>query len=332
MLLKQEYLADFLNALSKRGNLLVPAIVEGNSRFTRYVKGMAVDLDLVNTTLPPKDALFPQTEKMYRYQETAGGVEVTETVQGEAQIIFGIRPCDVQSIACLDDVFLTKGYIDGFYARKRHQLTLVAVGCTKAADSCFCTAMGLNPAAAPPADLLLTAAEDGWNVYAQTPKGTALAASVWEGGILADGEAKPLPAAACAIQADLNGVPEKLHKMFTHEIWEDLHRGCIGCGVCTYLCPACYCFEIGNQVSGAEGYAFRCWDSCMFSEYTRMAGGHNPRPGKKERLRNRYLHKLSYFYQRYGKHLCVGCGRCLRRCPAGLDIVSLIERVGEVEV
>ena len=67
-------------------------------------------------------------------------------------------------------------------------------------------------------------------------------------------------------------------------------------------------------------------DSCMF-EYTAMAGGHQPRPGKKERVRNRFLHKLRYFPERYNMLLCTGCGRCVVKCPVNLDITDVISKI-----
>jgi ferredoxin len=127
------------------------------------------------------------------------------------------------------------------------------------------------------------------------------------------------------------GVAEKLSAMFEHPLWDELHLPCLGCGTCTFACPTCYCFEMGPELRGTMGTEMRYWDSCMFSEYTRMAGGHNPRPTLKERLRNRYLHKLSFFAERYGQGLCVGCGRCIEKCPVGLDISKVIEMIGEAE-
>ena len=87
-----------------------------------------------------------------------------------------------------------------------------------------------------------------------------------------------------------------------------------------------------HDTHGAEGTKYRCWDSCMFSDYSRMAGGHNPRPTKKERVRNRYMHKLSFFHDRYGQLLCVGCGRCVEKCPAHMDITTFIDKAAEVEI
>jgi ferredoxin len=126
------------------------------------------------------------------------------------------------------------------------------------------------------------------------------------------------------------GVPEKLKTMFESEIWDEIARKCVNCGACTYLCPTCHCFDINQEVRGEDGVKYRCWDSCMFGDYTQMAGGHNPRPGKKERVRNRFMHKLCFFPERYNMLLCTGCGRCLENCPVQMDITSVIKRVQEV--
>ena len=65
----------------------------------------------------------------------------------------------------------------------------------------------------------------------------------------------------------------------------------------------------------------------MIKDYTLMAGNHNPREQKRNRVRQRFMHKLSFFEERYGEPLCVGCGRCLVDCPASMDITAIIDRV-----
>lgn len=328
MRLNKENLLKALEIMAGEADLLVPKNTESGTKFAPWHHGDGLPaLDLVNTLFPPKDALFPQTEKMYRFSSGAGKASVTEEVSHTQQIVFGIRPCDVYSIGCMDKVFLTKGYVDAFYQRKREGLTIVSIGCTKAAETCFCSSMGLDCAAAPLADVMLLPTDGGWNVTAQTEKGDRLLKKL--APVLDEGEDAPLPKAECAISFDFEGVPEKLLGMFEDPMWDEIYRPCLGCGTCTYLCPTCYCFDINYEKCGSEGTQFRCWDSCMFSEYTRMAGGHNPRPSKKERVRNRYMHKLAYFNERYGQNLCVGCGRCLEKCPVGMDITRVIAMVKE---
>jgi ferredoxin len=228
----------------------------------------------------------------------------------------------------LDQVFFEKEFRDDFYAKKRENTTLVALACQKPNETCFCDSMGADPNTAPAADILLIDAGDHYGVVAQTEKGKAIT-ELWQ-KLLRKGDVKP-GKAACSLKTKMSeDLYKKLAGMFEHPIWEGNAKACIGCGTCTYVCPTCYCFDIKSESHGNEGVNFRCWDSCMFSDYTRMAGGHNPRPTKKERLRNRYLHKLSYFKERHGSTLCVGCGRCVEKCPAHLDITEFIDKAAEV--
>jgi len=309
--------------------VFVPGVLGDISRFVKWDGKSDVNLSGDNTVLPPKDILFPQTEKMYAYK-TGADTQVKEVADDQKQIVFGIRPCDMESIMRLDQVFFEKEFRDEFYSRKRDNATFIAITCEKPCRTCFCDSMGLSPNAAPGADVLLTDAGDSYGVAAQTDKGKAIA-ELWK-GLLKKGDPKP-GNAACELKAKMGDeLPSKLMGMFEDPIWEEITKACIGCATCTYVCPTCYCFDINNENKGNEGVSFRCWDSCMFTDYTLMAGGHNPRPTKKERLRNRYMHKLSYFKDRHGSCLCVGCGRCIVKCPAHLDISEFIDQAAEVKV
>ena len=320
-------LAKILDIMAQDATVLVPMNVQGNSKFAPWGAQGELDFAAQNTLLPPKDSLFPQTEKMYRFEMDGAKVaKLEELNESRPTVLFGLKGCDMQSILCMDDVFLTKGYEDAFYKNKRDQLLTVCVNCPAAAKECFCDSMGGSPNGNAAADIQLFDLGDRYQVKAQSAKGEK-AVSAWQ-PYLSDGEENPKEI-ACETKVDMTGVPEKLAAMFEDPIWEEVSRKCLGCGICTYVCPSCYCFDIDSENTGTSGTKFRCWDSCMFSEYTRMAGGHNPRPSKKERVRNRFLHKLQYFNERYGKNLCVGCGRCVAKCPVNLDIVNFIDQVKE---
>ncbi len=322
-------LIEAIEVLAQKAKVLVPAKIAGISKFTPWDSTLTPDFAAVKTLLPPKDSLFPHTEKMYSYQVANQDItELTVHNEAEPQIIFGIRPCDMQSIVCMDDVFLTKSFVDDFYKSKRDKLVTVCIGCTNTAQTCFCQSMGLEPAGHAAADIQLNDLGDHYRVTAQTPAGEAVLQE-WQ-GLLVEADEQAVPPVDCSLQVDAKALPGKLAAMFAHPIWQEVSRKCIGCGTCTYLCPTCYCFDMNVAHNGSEGYRFRCWDSCMFSDYARMAGGHDPRPSKTERIRNRFLHKLEYFNERYGKNLCVGCGRCLEKCPVNVDITVFIDKVGEV--
>ena len=326
MILAKQNLAPLLESMANGRDVFVPAVVDGVAKFARYGEGVEPAFDLVNTTMPPKDLLFPQTQKMYHYDvDVNGSYHIYEYDESCEQVVFGIRPCDMRSIVCLDEVFLTKGFVDEFYANAREKLLCVSIGCAQAAETCFCESMGIDPQLAPNADIMLQDCGDTFNVIAQTEKGEAEVAR-WE-SYLEQGEAQPV---ACdqSLNVSMDGVVDKLEGMYEHPIWENLSIKCLNCGTCTYVCPTCHCFDISQENRRKDGVRFRCWDSCMFSEYTAMAGGHNPRPEKLERVRNRFMHKLNFFERRYGMSLCVGCGRCVEKCPVALDITRLIDEIG----
>ncbi len=128
-----------------------------------------------------------------------------------------------------------------------------------------------------------------------------------------------------AVETD--GITASLDRAVDSPLWDRVHRTCLGCGVCTYLCPTCHCFVISDTKRGARGERVRCWDACQYPAFTLEASGHNPRPTPRERLRHRMLHKFSYFPKDFGKHACVGCGRCVEHCPVNLDLREVIAAV-----
>ncbi|MCL2883266.1 MAG: 4Fe-4S dicluster domain-containing protein [Coriobacteriia bacterium] len=330
MLLAKDRLNELLDHLSTEARVYVPARIETQTRFALYSDTVKPNFKLVNTELPPKDILFPQTQNMYRYGFDAEGVPFIDPIHdADDVVIFGARSCDVRSIECMDDVFLTKGYVDEFYEPRRSRLLLVAMACNTVAESCFCDSMSLDPNSAPAADIQMSEGDQAFEVTALNEKGEA-ALAAWS-SYLTEGSIEHA-AVSCELKVEMTGIKEKLDHMFEHPIWESVSKKCLNCGTCTFVCPTCHCFDISQENRMKIGERFRSWDSCMFSCYTEMAGHHNPRAEKMPRVRQRFLHKLCFFEDRYGKSLCVGCGRCVADCPVALDITVLIDQIGAAEL
>lgn len=334
--LSKSKLDNVFEKLAEKADLYLPMLRGTQTGYFSY-KGYdeANDdliLDILNVYLPPKSIVLPQTEKMYSFKDEDSSIKIEEIYESvEPKIIFGIRSCDVKALDCLDMVFLTKGYVDDFYKVRRENTVLIANACYYPGKTCFCESMNVDPRKIDSADIIIhDVGAAGFIWDAQSEKGkeiTALIADLLEEKDIA--YPNPLPFTK---KVNYAGVGEKLKDMFEHPMWEKHSDPCVTCGICTYLCPTCYCFDVQVKNWGDEGYRFRCYDSCMYREYTQMAGGHNPREAATERFRNRFLHKLEFFGERYGMPLCTGCGRCVIVCPTGVSITKIIDEVKEADI
>ncbi|MBN1658250.1 MAG: 4Fe-4S dicluster domain-containing protein [Anaerolineae bacterium] len=325
-----ESLCAWLDALIERYTLVAPQRVERDWLYRPVVSAADVALDFQRTTVSPKGYFFPETEVLLDVEKRGRDVTLDEPDPDGDQVLFAIRPCDARALRVLDALLLDRPPADSYYARRRERTTLVGLACPEMWAGCFCTSLGSGPADASAVDLMLHADGDGYLVEVVTQKGAALLAGVdWP-----DTE-RPVPVPEItADQVPL--VPSDAWRARFGEpapgvesVWQRLADRCLSCHACTYVCPTCRCFDVRDDVTAAgPGYVhiqrLRAWDSCMSPAYRRIAGGHNPRPDTAQRLRNRYFCKFCYSPLDFGPVACVGCGRCIDACPAGVDIVEVL--------
>ena len=267
-------------------------------------------------------------------------VDVEEPDRSSKQIVvLGMRPCDARSLTMLDKLF-NWDYKDPYYIEKRERATVIALACTlpdMPHHNCFCTSLGGSPSSTDGVDILLTDIGDSYYAEPLTDKGNRLmeiAGSAFGDARDADAsnaaKAKQEAEAAIVKKLNLEGVKEALESNFESPYWEEFSKRCLGCGVCTLLCPTCHCFDINDIISHGKGRRERTWDSCQYEYYSIHASAHNPRPEKKHRQRNRIYHKFLYMEENLGVVGCVGCGRCIFGCPVNIDIVEVVEGAKEV--
>jgi ferredoxin len=323
--ISEKRLRIWLDNLAKEVNLIAPRMVDDLLLYRQVSSSKEVILDYTLPKLSAKEVVFPQTERILSITNQDQEVILTEPSVPQ-QVVFGIRPCDAHGIAVLDAVFIEKAPVDMGYAHKREATTLIGLSCPQMWEDCFCTSMGGAPNDSSHVDVLLTSVNEGYAVELITEKGKALSADLDVQEI--NGE---LP------EPDLNPrrsvlAQEHWPQHFGDEYWENLAERCLECRICAYVCPVCRCFDVRDQVveQGVGCSQFdrlRTWDSCTRVNYGVVAGGHNPRDRKGERLRNRFFCKFHYIAVEYGSEGCVGCGRCIESCPVNIDILEVLHDV-----
>ncbi|NLZ16816.1 MAG: hydrogenase [Desulfobulbaceae bacterium] len=326
-------LQQFAATLAGKKHVLAPVASGGTTCFRRLVPGMRLDFSRM-AVISPKDATFPRNETLLlvqRYVEESGKkLELKEQLPEGECIVIGSRPCGARGKLIFDPVYETEAIKDPYYLRRRDNTLFITLSCDRPESTCFCHSVGSNPADGTGSDVLLTAVEGGFFARAITPKGEELLADALfeEAGTRAEeAAAKQTKARELMGQAhDFSSAAAKLLERFDDMgFWQAQSNKCISCGACTYMCPTCYCFNITDDEAGLVSRRLRSWDNCMSHTFTLEGSGHNPRGTKAHRLKNRVGHKFSYYPDLHASQIaCCGCGRCIKQCPAGVDIRQVV--------
>lgn len=337
--IQKEKLPALYAAISENASLFLPVCDGGQTNFALWSEEESVDLDTLKTVKSAKDVFFPQSETLYTCEKTDGHLKVSPGERmDEDFVVFGVRACDAKGFSVLDNVFLSEP-VDSFYKARREHGTVVSMACTAPEESCFCQTFGIDPAA-PGADVDTYFIDDMLYWKANTEKGEALTERL--AALLEDADEKAVEAEKENIRAIMERLPykdlttegwgaEAEKEKFDSPLWEELYKPCIACGTCTFVCPTCQCYDIKDYTTNRGVQRYRCWDSCMYSDFTMMAHGNN-RTSQMQRYRQRFMHKLVYYPARYdGMFSCVGCGRCVEKCPTGLNIAKVMRAFSEKE-
>ncbi|SPD75322.1 Heterodisulfide reductase, iron-sulfur binding subunit family protein [uncultured Desulfobacterium sp.] len=297
----------------------------------------APDFDFQNTRLSAKALIYPQSERMFEYsvdERASDASIVRETPKDYSpKAIVGIRPCDAHGFSIVRPNFDNQEYRDPWWVQSFESTVLVGLGCNQPCSTCFCASVGGGPFNKDVLDVLIYDLGANFMVTGLTEKGETFLTKV-KGGKAADDESIKQAEALATEAAKMSkaDVPtdklrdKVINDLFAAPFWQDVGFACLNCGTCTYLCPTCWCFDIQDEVLGKQGDRIRNWDSCMFPLFTLHGSGHNPRDQKFQRVRQRFMHKLKYYVDKYQDGVqCSGCGRCVRYCPVNIDIRQVAE-------
>lgn len=247
--------------------------------------------------------------------------------------LLGVRACELAAIGVQDRVMMEGPYVDPEYASRRKSALIIAVNCTVAAETCFCSSTQTGPRCRAGFDLALTETERGFVVEIGSQRGREiidrLNHQTASPQSLADAD-RLRRRAEQQISKHLNtdGIRDLLLNNLDHPHWDQVASRCLSCANCTMVCPTCFCSTVEevSDLTGQNVERVRAWDSCFNLEFTHTAGG-TTRNGIRNRYRQWLTHKLASWHDQFDSSGCVGCGRCLTWCPVGIDLTEEVEAI-----
>lgn len=300
----------------------------GFHHFDRLDDPLDLTLGYVTTTIPPKKVFFPPIETLFSFTEN--GLPAIDRVRDTAPfILIGVHPCDLEALDALDFAY-SYPPAEMRWAANRNRATIIGVDCLPD-EYCFCTSIGTS-GSRKTCDLFLTPIDGGYLIEVHTltgerlldatPKTTAQARHL-EGG--ERWRSEKVARTSASFDAPIAKFAEILDHGGLTPVWQDVASRCYSCGSCNTTCPTCFCFNIHDEydLTLTGGVRRRSWDSCQLLEFALVAGGHNFRGERWQRVRHRWHRKFLYLYRRLGRPYCTGCGRCSRACTADINIVDV---------
>jgi len=282
-----------------------------------------------------KKFLHPPKVKLFSATRTEKGFSIQpEEKEPPKNAFFGVLPCDLKAVSIQNTVFLKGSFKDTIYKKNHDNTLIIATNCTNSGGTCFCTSMGAGPEAKSGFDLCLTEMYSDEGHYFYIEVGSAKGQEIAD--LLPPSKATKAHAEAKASVLekngktisdnkflDTNGLKEIFQENQGESHWREVGERCLNCANCTMACPTCFCTTIEDvtDLTGDHAERWRRWDSCFTMDFSFIHGGFI-RPGSSTRYRHWITHKLANWQDQFGEQGCVGCGRCITWCPAGIDIVE----------
>ncbi len=283
-----------------------------------------------------KRYLFPPQATVSQAERTADGWQLRDVVDEEPPYAFlGVRACELAAMAVQDRTFLNDQYCDPIYRRRRERALIIAVNCTQAASTCFCTSMNTGPRCTREYDLALTELVDHFTVEIGSERGREIASqlptTVADSGHLDQAEtARQQAVDQITKTLDTTDIRDLLLGNLGHPRWTEVATRCLSCTNCTMVCPTCFCSSVKDvsDLAGEHVERVRQWDSCFNWDFSYMNGG-----VVRNQIRSRYrqwlTHKLASWIDQFDVSGCVGCGRCITWCPVAIDLTEEVAAIRE---
>lgn len=300
----------FFQNLAERYEIIAPVKQKAVSRFLPIKQFSDIDFSS-QTDYSAKKYFLPAQEELFKYKKAKGEVKIDSS-----KLIVVMHPCDANAILNHDRIFLDE-YPDPYYKQRRESIMLFVFSCTTPYKNCFCSSV--NACETVNYDLLFVDIGDKYIVSVGSTKAKELVTNKLFTNIIREGTY------AVKCKKKLMNV-NLLAPNFNSKVWKTESKKCLFCNACISVCPSCFCFTMRDEPSLdlSSGDRKRFWDYCYMQDHTKVAGGFIFRKERSKRFKHRIYHQLKYFKEKYGKQLCVGCGRCIDACPAKIDMVEIV--------
>ena len=281
-----------------------------------------------------KKHLFPPLSTLAAADRTDDGWAMRAVEETPPKFAFlGVRACELAAIEVQDRTFVRGPYVDPIYSGRRQEAFLIAVNCTQAASTCFCTSMNTGPRCRSGFDLALTELPDGFTVEIGTDRGARILQEIATLECPTESHAAAESARQQAVdqitrRMDTTDIRNVLLTRLEHPRWQETAERCLSCTNCTMVCPTCFCSSV-EEVSDLKNEHVerqRRWDSCFNPDFSYVHGG-LVRNDIRSRYRQWLTHKLASWHDQFGASGCVGCGRCITWCPVGIDLTEEVAAI-----
>ncbi len=322
---------QILKKMSEEYDIWAPKRIPKAGRYSdtdiiRYEKVSALEEIVFDerSDYPAKEVLNPISQALFYFTED----EWRESKATQKKILIFMRPCDIHAQHHQERIYLGNGGYEDFYYRRMHdKVKIVMMECAVGWDDCFCVSMGTNRSDDYSIALKV---EDG--MVSLTVRDQELESYFAEAD---QAEYTPAFVEQNAITLEIPQIPDKevLTKLKAHPMWQEFNKRCISCGSCTVACATCTCFTTTDIIysdNARVGERRRTTASCQIEGFSDMAGGHSFRTTAGDRMRYKVLHKFHDYKARFKDyHMCVGCGRCMARCPEFISITATVEKMAD---
>jgi len=337
--LESEKLSAFLSALRTNYKVFVPFANslepdKADYSWRRLSEGQAVTYNAWRTVEPFKAFFTRPLEKVADYFTAEKNI----TDISEKTVVFGVKNCDIIGHKVQDFVFLEGVDVDSLYRLRRENTFIISGDRTDFKEVCHCLAWDILPYPSQGFDLNFSPLNDGYLVetgteraedliarhrgYFTPAKETKIAARKSKRESLVDRLKRHLLPQNLVSK---NIVQKLVKEGFSADTWKQFMLTCVECGGCNLICDTCHCFLLADKKEGNQNKKVRVWDSCLYKNYARVAGGANPLKLRAQRLRNRFVKKFDFFVDNLGMPACCGCGRCIEVCPGKIDIREVLK-------